>query len=168
MKDGRNTIRHRDSSILLKWATFVYAKQQADKHCGSINNPHLILGSNSTNRFPLHSGTCLRSHASMNSAAERRSQLRRHPHPRGRRDRATDRGKRRLGPCGRREPRQPRHIARRPHDPAGSRRKDGGTITTTTLADTIKTVCDAITLNYGTVKSNVRYYDFEYVAHSNS
>ena len=35
-------------------------------------------------------------------------------------------------------------------------------ITTTTLADTIKTVCDAITLNYGTVKSNVRYYDFEY------
>ena len=75
---------------------------------------------------------------------------------------APARGKRRLGPCGRHEPRQPRHIARRADDPAGSRRKDGGTITTTTLADTIKTVCDAITLNYGTVKSNVRYYDFEY------
>jgi hypothetical protein len=39
---------------------------------------------------------------------------------------------------------------------------DGGTITTTTLADTIKTVCEVITFNYDTIKSNVRYYDFEY------
>jgi len=38
----------------------------------------------------------------------------------------------------------------------------GGKITTTTLADAIKKVCDAITFNYNTIKSNLKYYDFEY------
>ena len=39
MKDRRNTICHRDCSILLKWDAFVYAKQQAARQCGSIDNP---------------------------------------------------------------------------------------------------------------------------------
>jgi hypothetical protein len=38
----------------------------------------------------------------------------------------------------------------------------GGKITTTTLADTIKKVCDAITFNYDRIKDDVKYYDFEY------
>ena len=38
----------------------------------------------------------------------------------------------------------------------------GGKITTTTLADTIKKICDAITFNYDTIKDDVKYYDFEF------
>ena len=38
----------------------------------------------------------------------------------------------------------------------------GGKITTTTLADTIKKICDAIIFNYDMIKDDVKYYDFEF------
>ncbi|RCV63856.1 hypothetical protein C5S53_11955 [Methanophagales archaeon] len=39
---------------------------------------------------------------------------------------------------------------------------DWGAITTTTLADTIRKVCDAITFDYYTIEDDIKYYDFEY------
>lgn len=39
---------------------------------------------------------------------------------------------------------------------------DGGTITTTTLADAIHQICTAIQVSYTPVKGNIEYYDFEY------